>query len=267
MPLTRCNNQPGTVTDNFYVSIRATEANPGGEIHEIDPQTLEITNVISLASCRPTGIAFGPAQNLFVECSRGQIPTYGYGYSVVLDMASNGSIVGNISGLSGLGQVIHELSLNLYYAAAYRDLAITPGELRPGQERYSPMPRVTIIDASDHTVIQSIRKENITSHTVAVDPKTRQMVMPIKKEGIAVYNIDNNSTLPSRRTARELYGDGEEVCFFGVDGGVVVWDFDCVVCGNDVFVIVYYEHKQACIGRTLFNNSVSLGETVKQIIP
>ena len=51
-----------SATEKFYVSIRATEANPGGEIDEIDPLTLKITNVISLASCHPTGIAFGPDQ-------------------------------------------------------------------------------------------------------------------------------------------------------------------------------------------------------------
>jgi DNA-binding beta-propeller fold protein YncE len=190
--------------DRFYVAIWATEANPGGEINEIDHRTLKTTNVISLAGCHPTGVAFGPDQNLYAGCGRGQIPTYGYGYSVVLDMVSNGSIVGNISGMSGLGQVIYEPSLNLYYAAAYRDLAITPGELSPGQERYSPSPRVTIINASDNTVIQSIQTENITSQTVAVDPKTKQMVVPMKKEGIVVYNIDNNSTLSSTRSAREL---------------------------------------------------------------
>ncbi|GAM37201.1 hypothetical protein TCE0_022f06920 [Talaromyces pinophilus] len=194
-----------SVMDRFYVAIRATEANPGGEINEIDHRTLKTTNVISLAGCHPTGVAFGPDQNLYVGCGRGQIPTYGYGYSVVLDMVSNGSIVGNISGMSGLGQVIYEPSLNLYYAAAYRDLAITPGELSPGQERYSPSPRVTIINASDNTVIQSIQTENITSQTVAVDPKTKQMVYE-ECEGVVGFSCD---------------GDGD-VCFISVSGGVVV---------------------------------------------
>lgn len=81
-----------SVTDRFYVAIRATEANPGGEINEIGRRTLKITNVISLAGCHPTGIAFGPDQNLFVGCGRGQIPTYGYGYSVVLDMLPTGAL-------------------------------------------------------------------------------------------------------------------------------------------------------------------------------
>lgn len=193
-----------SATDKFYVSIRATEVNPGGEIDEIDPLTLKITNVISLKSCSPSGIAFGPNRDLFVGCSYAQIPTYGYGYSVVLDMASNGSVVGNISGVSGVGQAIYDPSANLYYAAAYRDLAITAGEIGAGEQRYTPTSQVAIINASTNSLIQSIQTGNITSHTVAVDPKTKQMVIPIKKQGIAVYNVDKNSTLSSARTAREF---------------------------------------------------------------
>ena len=102
-------------------------------------------------------------------CGPNQIPTYGYGYSVVLDMASNGSIVGNISGLSGLRQVIYDSLWNLYYAAAYQDLAaiLRPVNSALEKERYSPAPQVAIINASDNKLIQSIRTGNITSHTVA----------------------------------------------------------------------------------------------------
>jgi DNA-binding beta-propeller fold protein YncE len=119
-------------------------------------------------------------------------------------MASNDSVVRNISGVSGVGQAIYDPSANLYYTAAYRDLAITAGEIGAGEQRYTPTLQVAIINARTNSLIQSIQTRNITSHAVAVDPKTKQMVIPIKKQGIAVYNVDKNSTLSSTRTAREL---------------------------------------------------------------
>jgi hypothetical protein len=167
-----------------------------------------------------------------VGCGPNQIPTYGYKYSDVLDMASNGSIVGNISGLSGLCQVIYDPLWNLYYAAAYQDLAIRLGELSAGEKRYSPAPQVVIINASDNKLIQSLRTGNITSHTVAVDPKTKQMVVPIKKEGITVYSVESIE-FEDREGVVGFSGDddGEDVCFFGVDGGevVCVFDYNCIL--------------------------------------
>jgi hypothetical protein len=46
---------------NFYISIPATEANPGGEINLINPSTLRVERVLPLAGecTRPTGLAWG----------------------------------------------------------------------------------------------------------------------------------------------------------------------------------------------------------------
>jgi hypothetical protein len=194
------------VTDKFYVAIRVTMANPGGEINEIDAASLNVTNITRVSNCHPTSITFGPVQHLFVGCNRDQIPTYGYGFSLVLDMAANGTIVGNTSDVSGVGQVVYNPSMNLYYAATYHDLATTTlTDQSDGNDvaNKSRMPEVAIIDAKANTLLQTIPTDNLTAQTVAVDLRTNRMVVPLEKRGIAVYNVEGNSTLPSNASIRE----------------------------------------------------------------
>ncbi|OKL57065.1 hypothetical protein UA08_07416 [Talaromyces atroroseus] len=187
-----------SVTNKFYVPIRATMANPGGEINEINAASLKVTNVTRVNECHPTDIAFGPSQHLFVGCSHDQIPTYGYGFSLILDMGSNGTMVGNISGLSGVGQVVYSASTNLYYAATYHESSATTTvtDQSDGDSTNSSIPEVAIVDAKRNTLLQTIPTDNETAQTVAVDMRMDQMVVPLENEGIAVFNVGSNSTLP-----------------------------------------------------------------------
>lgn len=95
--------------DRFYTSSRSTNVNPGGEIVEIDPFTMTISKTLGLDNCYPLGVVFGPDDNLFVGCSSGQ----GLGspsvngstkYSLIIKHSKNWTIVGNVSGVSGVGQ-------------------------------------------------------------------------------------------------------------------------------------------------------------------
>lgn len=202
------------VTDKFYVPVRATRDNPGGEIDEVDASTLNVTNVIGVRDCHPTSIVFGPAQNLFVGCGRDQIRTYGYGFSLILNLTGLSSpspshndratVVGNISDVSGVGQAVYSPSSELYYVASYHNLSIGAVRKRvdgdgnvnvnagsDGKNRAnSSVHQVAIIDARTRTLLQTIRTDNVTAQTVAVDPHTNQMVVPLQKEGIALFDME-----------------------------------------------------------------------------
>ncbi|KAF7116331.1 hypothetical protein CNMCM5793_004497 [Aspergillus hiratsukae] len=184
-----------SVNGKFYVSVPSTGANPGGEIAELDVSAMDITKVIPLTECVPAGIAFGPNQNLFVGCSQDQILTYGVAYSLVLDI-STGKVIGNISGLAGIDQVAYDPSILFYYASAYQNLA---GANKSG----SPMPQLAIVDARTNTLLQTLTTDNVTAHSVAVDPVTNQVVVPLSKAGIEVYNLSmaNTSSANSSATA------------------------------------------------------------------
>lgn len=170
----------------FYISVPSTGANPGGEIAEIDVTSLTISRVLPLPECIPAGIVFGPGQNLFVGCSQDQILTYGTAFSPVIDVAT-GRIIANISGLSGIDQVAYDPAAMLYYASAYQNLA-------GGSKSGTPTPQLGIVDARSNTLLQTLTTDNVTAHSVAVDPKTNQVIVPLAKDGIAVYSPAANST-------------------------------------------------------------------------
>ena len=169
------------VTRQFYVSVPSTDANPGGEIATIDVSTLSITHTLPLHDCIPAGIVFGPGQNLFVACSQDQIIDYGVAYSQVLDLAS-GQVLANISGVAGSDQVAYDPSAKLYFASAYQNLV---GAKKDG----APMPQLAVINATSNTLIQTWDTDSKLAHSVAVDSETNQVVVPLAKSGINVYNL------------------------------------------------------------------------------
>jgi len=92
----------------FYISVPSIPgtAAAGGEIAIIDTATLTISKVYYVPKCITAGIVFGPPNHLFIGCSPGQIPTYGYAANYVMDVTT-GTIIGNISGLAGIDQVTY----------------------------------------------------------------------------------------------------------------------------------------------------------------
>jgi DNA-binding beta-propeller fold protein YncE len=178
------------VNGQFYISVPSTDANPGGEIAEIDVSAMTISRVLPLTACVPAGIVFGPNQNLFVGCSQDQILNFGTAFSQVIDI-STGNVLANISGLAGIDQVAYDPTAMLYYASAYQNLA---GASKSGKS----MPQLVIVDAKSNTLIQSLVTDNVTAHSVAVDPKTNQVIVPLAGSGIALYDFTtDNSTSPS----------------------------------------------------------------------
>jgi DNA-binding beta-propeller fold protein YncE len=208
-----------SVNGKFYVSVPSTGANPGGEIAELDLSAMNIAKVIPLPECIPAGIIFGPNQNLFVGCSQDQILTYGVAYSLVLDI-STGKVIGNISGVAGIDQVAYDPSMLFYYASAYQNLA---GANKSG----SPMPQLAVIDARTNTLLQTLTTDNATAHSVAVDPVTNQVVVPVAKAGIEVYNLtmaNASSTSPSATPSSSVSastGAGATIHAYGTFLGLV----------------------------------------------
>lgn len=167
----------------FYVSVPSSGANPGGAICTLNIANMSIAKTIPLPACVPAGIVFGPINNLFVGCSESQITDYGYAASYIMDVTT-GNITANISGLSGIDQVAYDPAAKLFYASAYQNLA----------NGSTPMPQVGVVNASSGMLVQTLVTDNITAHSVAVDVNTGAMLVPIKSQGIVLYDLKSGVT-------------------------------------------------------------------------
>ena len=174
-----------SINKQFYVSVPSTGTNPGGEIAVIDVNALNITNVLPLPQCIPAGIVFGPNQHLFVGCSQDQILTYNISNSLVLDVTT-GNVIANISGIAGVGQVAYNHWSGYYFVSAYQNL-------ENGSSTGAPLPQLAIIGANTNVLLQTIPTDNLTAHSVAFDPVTDNVVVPISAEGLVVYSVTNSS--------------------------------------------------------------------------
>jgi hypothetical protein len=130
---------------------------------------------------------------------------------------TTGSIVANISTVAGVDQVAYDSNAQLYFASAYQNLA---GGISTG----APQPQLAIIDAKTNKLIQTITTDNVTAHSVAVDPVTNNVIVPLTKSGLAVYssNSTTSGTTPSTTSSgskniHTLYGVG-----FALFAGVIL---------------------------------------------
>jgi DNA-binding beta-propeller fold protein YncE len=165
----------------FYISVPSSGAFKGGFLSTLNIANMSIKATYGLPDCIPAGIVFGPNQHLFVGCSQEQILEFGYAASYVVNGA-DGSVIANISGLGGVDKVTYDPTANLYYASAYQMLA-------NGSRTGNPMPVMGIVNASSNRLVQTIKTDNATAHSVAVDIKTGAMMVPIKAKGIQIFNL------------------------------------------------------------------------------
>jgi len=178
-----------SVDKQFYISVPSTKTNPGGAVAIIDVNSLAITRILPLPKCIPAGIVFGPQQNLFISCGQYQIPTYNISNSLIMNVTT-GNIIANISGVSGVDQVTYDSNAGYYYASAYKNLA---GGITTG----APEPLLAVIDANANKLFQNIVTDNVTAQSVAVDPTTNNLIVPVSKAGLVVYSLTTNSTANS----------------------------------------------------------------------
>ncbi|KAK9311890.1 YVTN repeat-like/Quino protein amine dehydrogenase [Lipomyces starkeyi] len=176
-----------------YVSVPETNANPGGEIDVVDTEQFKIIKVLQQPNCNSHGIVFGPYEQLLLGCSQDSIFTYGTAHIAIMDV-STGNITATIPGIAGADQVTYDPTTNFYYVSAYQNTA-------DGTKQGAKDPILGIIDAGTHSLVQTIPTDNITAHSVAVDPKTNTLVVPLANVGIALYDIGDSATTTGTGTS------------------------------------------------------------------
>jgi DNA-binding beta-propeller fold protein YncE len=152
-------------TKLFYLAVPETKTHPGGEIAVIDPKAMKVTTVFPVDLCNPHGLAFGPHPNLLLGCSSEKNAR-----SIIMDLRT-GRIVATITEVGGSDQVWYNPGDKRYYLAA-RD--------NPGG------PVLGVIDAQTNAWIENVPTVK-NAHSVAADPKTNQVFVPLTNQGIAVY--------------------------------------------------------------------------------
>jgi hypothetical protein len=166
---------------SVYVSVPETNANSGGEIDVIETHTFTTTRIIPVANCSQHGIVFGPKPQLLLGCSQDAILADSVGYILIIDFTT-GNTIYTVNGIGGSDAVTYNPTLNLYYVAAYQYHV-------GGSATGAPDPQVGIIDAATGMLIQTIKSDNITSQTIAVDPQTNKLIFPIAAKGISIFDV------------------------------------------------------------------------------
>lgn len=215
----------------FYVSVPSTVTNPGGEIAVLDISSFAIAKTLTLSQVCPVGIVFGPTPHLFIAASDDQVLQYNTSNSVVLDYTT-GKVVANISNLSGIDQVAYDPMANLYFAAAYQNVA--------GGNGSAPAPILGVIDAGTNKLVQSIVTDNVTAHSVAVDTMNNVMVVPVSDKGIEIYGYSGTGTNGSSNSSSTGSGTGSGASASGKPSGAetssVFWML-IVGCAGLVMVV------------------------------
>jgi WD40 repeat protein len=176
-----------------YVSVPESKVNTGGEIDVIETTNFTTTKIIPVTNCSSHGIVFGPTNQLFLGCSQDAILADSVGYTLVVDV-STGKTIETIGAIGGADEVSYNPTLNYYYVAAYQYQV-------NGSATGAPDPKVGIIDAATGTLLQTLKTDNRTAHSVAVDPKTNKMIIPLAEKGIAIYDFVNGTSTATATTA------------------------------------------------------------------
>ena len=145
-------SQYDPATGMFYISIPATNANPGGEVDVIDPVKMAIVNKYGLKNCGPNGLALGPGNQLLAGCGNPH-------RAVVIDR-TNGTVLGDFSDVGGSDEVWYNAGDNRYYM----------GE--------SAFQNLGIIDAGTLTTVGEV-EAGLGAHSVAADQTSNHIFVPI----------------------------------------------------------------------------------------
>jgi DNA-binding beta-propeller fold protein YncE len=125
-------------------------------------------------SCDPTGLDLGPGTDVAISCRQG---TAGIPLTVVIMDRTNGTVLKTLNAGGG-DQIWYDAGTNRYYLAASRwtDSGLSSGAACTAASPCTPV--LQIIDAASRTVVKTVATGN-NAHSVAVDPATHQVYMPI----------------------------------------------------------------------------------------
>jgi YVTN family beta-propeller protein len=164
-------SQYDAATGMFYISIPATNANPGGEIDVISPTSGTITAKYGLNNCGPNGLAIGPGNQMLAGC--------GNPHRAVIIDKTNGAVLADLSNVGGADEVWYNPGDNNYYLAetAFQNLGI--------------------ISAATLTSLGEVQS-GLGAHSVAADQASNHIYVPIAGPDpscptgcIAVYSSAN----------------------------------------------------------------------------
>jgi DNA-binding beta-propeller fold protein YncE len=158
-------------TARFYQAIPETKAHPGGAVAVIDPVGIKVTHEIPLSLCFPHGLAVGPNQEMMIGCSKGKDAR-----SIILDLRS-GTVIATLTDVGGSDQIWYNAGDHRYYLAA---------RANPGG------PVLGVVDALTHQWIENIPTTK-DAHSVAVDPTTNQVFVPLTNQGVGVYKASGSN--------------------------------------------------------------------------
>jgi YVTN family beta-propeller protein len=174
--------------DTVYINNDGTTANPHGEFVAMPGAsiraipsggTVNYTNFAGLrtyseGNCDPTGLAFGPGNEVAVGCREA---TTGAPLLVQIMDRTNGRIIASVNAGGG-DEIAYDSSTNRYYNAASRWTASGNASTNGNCSAASPCtPVLAIIDATAHTVVTRLQSGN-NAHSVAIDPATGKAFMP-----------------------------------------------------------------------------------------
>lgn len=147
--------------NEFLVSSPGTTAHPGGEIDAINPKTFAVTTFSSLggATCTPQGLAIGPNGNVLAACNA----------TATLVLNSSGAVIASISQIYGTDEAYYNPTTNLYYTGS----SSAPGGAAIG-----------VINAATNAFVALVPTQ-AGSHSVASDPITGEVFVPIKDQVIS----------------------------------------------------------------------------------
>jgi DNA-binding beta-propeller fold protein YncE len=160
----------------FYLSVPRLGGDPrNGGVAVFDPRARSLLRIFAVTDCEPAGLALGPEQQLLLGCSGDGIA----GWTAQLQVmdAETGAIVKVITGIGGSDEVWFNPGDHHYYVAARNN---------PGG------PVLGVIDAERNVLIQSV-PTGPNSHSVAADPKTNHIFVPLKGKGIGIYAAASGS--------------------------------------------------------------------------
>lgn len=158
-------------TGHFLVTnSNATGDLTVGTIDEIDPRIGNpngpiVVNSFIVPSCMPSSIVQGPGNNFLVGCADHDGVAFPPN-EIVID-GTSGAILANIPFVGGVDEIAFNPGDNRYYVAA-RDMPTGPV--------------LGVIDATKNLWLQNVAT-NANSHSVAVDPTTNRIFVPMQAGG------------------------------------------------------------------------------------